>query len=347
MTGRPRVSVIVAAYNGAHFLPAAIASLSAQTEADFEIVVVDDGSTDNTRAVLAAIPEPRLRIVHAAANGGPAVARTLALSHARGIFVAGLDQDDLCRPDRLARQLAFLEAHPDVVLVASAAEPFGDGAVPPDIHAGLSAPDAIDWRLCLGNPLVWSSVMMRGDAARALVPFQRDAVRCAEDFDLYHRIRAFGRITRLPEPLVRYRHHAGGLSKASNERMIRAAADVLAARYAEAFGADAAAAGLLMSRYAAARHPVPDAATLAAVGAVLGRVLGAFGALAPGFAAADADALWWRIARSGLRAGRYGPVELLRARHAFAGGEGAFLPDLRLLPDLALGAGRRLFRCPG
>ncbi len=342
----PTVSVVMAAYNGAPFLRETIASLSVQTMADFEIVVVDDCSTDDTLAVLASIDEPRLRVVQAAVNGGPAVARTLAMAHARGRFIAGLDQDDLCREDRFARQIAYLHAHPDVVLVGSAAEPFGVGTLPPDYHAGLDCPGFIDWRMMLGNPLVWSSVMMRGDAARALDPFERDEVRYAEDFDLYHRIRAFGRLGRLVEPLVRYRHHAAGVSKTAQERMIRSAGAVLTWRYAEALGANAERAGVLMSRYAAARLPVPDAATLIETSAVLSEVVSAFSHLAPDRAHADADALWWRIARTGLRAGLYGGLDLLRARAALIA-DTKTMPSFSLLPDLVIGVGRRLAKGAG
>ncbi|WP_339347792.1 glycosyltransferase family A protein [uncultured Sphingomonas sp.] len=343
----PQVSVIIAAYNGARLITETIASLTAQTLRDFEIVVVDDASTDDTLAVLRSIPEPRLRIVAAPANGGPAVARTIALEHARGRYIAGLDQDDLCRPDRLARQVAFLDTHRDTVLVASAAEPFGEGGLPAVAsHAGLTDPDTIDWRLSWCNPLVWSSVMIRGDAARALDPFERDAVRFAEDFDLYHRIRSFGRIARIDAPLIRYRHHAGGVSKHTRDRMIAAAGEVLAIRYADAMGDTAPRAGALMSRHAAARLPVPDAETLGEVSGMLAVIVQVFGPLAPSVAPSEADRLWWQIARSGLRHGRYGITDLKRARRIFTRSSlGNVHPAV--LRDAAIGWARRRWQQPG
>ena len=337
----PTISVVMAAYNGAAFLRETIDSLFAQTMPDFEIVVVDDCSKDDTLAVLAAIDDPRLRIFRAERNGGPAMARTIAMGHARGRFIAGLDQDDLCHPDRFARQLAYLDAHPDVVLVASAIETFEGERVRRGPFPGLVDPDSIDWAMLLVNPLAWSTVLMRGQAARALDPFERDAYRFAEDFDLYHRIRAHGRLGRIAEPLVRYRLHPGGASQAFEEGMIASAARVLADRYGTLFGAATLEAATLMSRHASARHAPPDAATLQRCGAVIERLLEAYGDCAPGYARPSASRLWWRIASAGLRAGHYGVADLLRARPTCARMSDA---RHRAVGDAAIGAARRIGR---
>jgi glycosyltransferase involved in cell wall biosynthesis len=336
----PTVSVVMAAYNGGAFLRATIDSVRAQTMPDFEIVVVDDGSKDDTPAVLATIDDPRLRVIRAERNGGPAVARTLAMAHARGRFIAGLDQDDLCHPERFARQLAYLDAHPDVALVCSTITMFEGAKERGDPYPDLTDPDAIDWTMGLLNPLAWSTATMRGDAARALDPFERDAYRFAEDFDLYTRIRAHGRIGRIAEPLVRYRLHPGGASQAYEEGMIRSAGKVLADRHAALFGADAAEAGLLLSRHASAGYAPPDVATLARCGRIIVRLIEADGGSL--FAIASSRTLWWRMARAGLRRGHYGVTETLRARPAFAGRGTAIQPAL--LRDAAIGSARRASR---
>jgi hypothetical protein len=336
----PTISVVMAAYNGAAFIRATIDSLFAQTMPDFEIVVADDGSKDDTLAVLATIDDPRLRVVKAERNGGPAAARNLAMAHARGRFIAGLDQDDLCHPERFARQLAYLDAHPDVVLVCSTIVMFEGEKERADPYPDLTDPDAIDWTMGLLNPLAWSTAMMRGEAARALIPFERDEYRFAEDFDLYTRIRAYGRIGRIAEPLVRYRLHPGGASQAYEEGMIRSAGKVLADRHAALLGAEAAEAGLLLSRHAGASYAPPDAGTLARCGAIIARLLAAEGGSA--FPRTSSRALWWRIARSGLRLGHYGVGDMLRVRPAFAGRGRAIRPAL--LRDAAIGAARRARR---
>ena len=337
----PTISVVMAAYNGAAFIRATIDSLFAQTMPDFEIVVADDCSKDDTLAVLATIDDPRLRVVKAERNGGPAAARTLAMAHARGRFIAGLDQDDLCHPERFARQLTYLDAHPEVALVCSTIVMFEGEKERRDPYPDLTDPDAIDWTMGLLNPLAWSTAMMRGEAARALAPFERDDYRFAEDFDLYTRIRAHGgRIGRIAEPLVRYRLHPGGASQAYEEGMIRSAGKVLADRHAALFGAEAAEAGLLLSRHAGAGYPPPDAATLERCGSIIARLLAAEGGSR--FPRESSQALWWRIARSGLRIGRYGVTDILRARPAFAGRSRVILPAL--LRDAAIGTARRAGR---
>ncbi len=338
----PTVSVLMAAYNGAAFIRETIDSVLAQTKPDFEIVVADDCSKDDTLAVLAAIDDPRLRVVQAERNGGPAAARTLAMHHAQGRFIVGLDQDDICHPDRFARQLAYLDAHPDVALVASTIEMFEGDRVRHDPHPELADPAEIDWTMWLLNPLAWSSVMMRGEAARALEPFERDEYRFAEDFDLYTRIRAHGRIGRITTPLVRYRLHPGGASQAYEDGMIRSAARVLADRYEPLFGSEAMDAALLMSRHAGASYAPPDAATLARCGAIIARLLDAHGGVAPGYAQRCSAALWGRIARSGLRTGNYGVLDVARARPAFAAPNAA--QSVVTVRDAAIGAARRVRR---
>lgn len=335
----PTISVVMAAYNGGAFLRDTIDSLLAQTMTDFEIVVADDGSTDDTLAVLAAIDDPRLRVVRTPRNGGPAAARTLAMAHAKGRFVAGLDQDDICRPDRFAKQLAYLDEHPDVALVTTTIEMFDGAAIRRDPYPDLVDPGEIDWTMWLLNPLAWSTALMRGEAARALVPFERDEYRFAEDFDLYARIRAFGRIGRIAEPLVRYRMHAGGASQAHEDGMIASAARVLADRYAPLFGDGALPAAMLMSRHAASGYAPPDAATLRRCGQIVATLLAAHGGSAPGFAERSASDLWWRMARSGLRTGRYGLAATLRAKPAFARPIDAL--TMSMLRDTLIGAARR------
>ena len=109
----PAVSVVMAVYNGAALLPETLASLRAQTFTDWELVAFDDCSKDDSIAVLRAFGDPRIRVIAAAENGGPVVARNRAFAEARGRYVAGLDQDDISLPERFAKQVAFLDTHPD------------------------------------------------------------------------------------------------------------------------------------------------------------------------------------------------------------------------------------------
>jgi len=113
VSATPRVSVLVAAYNGEAFVGEALASLRAQTARDFEAIVVDDGSTDRTASIVAAVAttDERIRLVRQG-NGGTQAARNTALAAARGTWVALLDQDDVWLPGKLEAQLALADADP-------------------------------------------------------------------------------------------------------------------------------------------------------------------------------------------------------------------------------------------
>ncbi|MBE6963738.1 MAG: glycosyltransferase family 2 protein [Ruminococcaceae bacterium] len=120
----PRVSVLIPAYNSAAFLGQALDSVFAQTYRDFEVIVVDDGSEDDTAAVAAARPEVRyIRKEHS----GISATRNLAIAQARGEVIAFLDADDLWTPDKLEKQVAYLDACPDCQVVFSLVKNFFDG----------------------------------------------------------------------------------------------------------------------------------------------------------------------------------------------------------------------------
>jgi glycosyltransferase involved in cell wall biosynthesis len=126
MTGRPTVSVTIPTYNCAAYIGPTLDSVLAQTYRDFEIVVVDDGSTDDTRAVLDRYRDA-VRVV-AQTNGGVGAARNAGVRHAAGAFVAFLDADDLWHPQKLERQMAVFDAVSDVGVCYSNYVPFGDPA---------------------------------------------------------------------------------------------------------------------------------------------------------------------------------------------------------------------------
>ena len=314
----PAVSVIMAAYNGADLLPATIASLQAQTFTDFEVIIVDDCSTDDTRAVLRAIDDPRFHIIESTVNQGPVCARNTAVDHAHGRYLAGLDQDDLCRPTRFARQVAYLDAHPDTVVLGTGAAFLDGEVISPAVRTTHSTPALIEWLLLIENPLVWSSIMVRADAASD--PFTDPGHRYAEDFDLYHRMAAKGRVARLDEDLVIYRRHAGGASKRFVEMMQASAGMVLTDAYAPLFGDDAPETARLMIRYMMAQMPIPDGATLLKLGEILARLQTDF------LSRSNVDAedrklirwetarRWGHVGRAALRTGTIGLGDAIAAR---------------------------------
>ena len=126
MAAPPTVSVIMPTYNAAPFIGEAIGSVLAQDMPDFELLVVNDGSTDGTGEIVRSFTDPRVRVVNQPANLGIACSVNVALALSRGRFAARLDSDDIMLPHRLSTQVAFLEHHPEVFGVGSDMRAFGD-----------------------------------------------------------------------------------------------------------------------------------------------------------------------------------------------------------------------------
>ena len=202
----PIVSTIVTTYNRAPFLAAAIESLSAQTLSEQEIIVVDDGSTDQTPEVLAAIKDSRLRVVRHATNRGIPAARNTGLSSARGRYIAWLDSDDVARPTRLQKEVSYLEAHPAVSMVgACAGKMNGNGRRRHGVRVPPLRADDIDAFLLFRSAFQQSSVMGR---AHVLKDFSYDeAFPVCEDVDMFIRLTANNRIENMASVLIDRRLH--------------------------------------------------------------------------------------------------------------------------------------------
>lgn len=215
----PLVSVLLPVRNAAATLPAALDSLLAQTLADFEIVAVDDGSSDATATVLAgyAVREPRLRVLSRPAEGLCA-ALNAGLSAARGRYVARLDADDVCHPERLAAQAQMLESRPDLGLVGCLVDFGGDAAAAGGYarfvawQNGLTEPEDIALARFVESPLAHPSIMFR-----AGLPARHGAYRDGpfpEDYELVLRwLEAGVAMAKVPRPLLTWNDPPGRLSR--------------------------------------------------------------------------------------------------------------------------------------
>ena len=220
---RPLVSIITANHNGAEFLAAAARSVLGQTLTAFEWIIADDATTDDSRAVIAAAcaGDSRVRVLPAAANGGPAVARNRALAAARGGWLAIFDSDDLMEPDRLERLLAEARSSDadivvDNVRVFSAADPTGQPLLKGQAYANprwISLADYIaSSRMYAPRPgLGYLKPMFNSDK---LGPLRyRETLKIGEDYDLVLTLMARGARLRLaPAVLYAYRKHGASIS---------------------------------------------------------------------------------------------------------------------------------------
>lgn len=199
------MSVILSTYQGEDFLRESLDSVLTQTLEDVELIVVDDSSTDTTPAILAEYHDPRMRVLRNAENAGVSRSVNRGLEAARGWYVARQDDDDVSEPDRLEKQVAYLERHAEVGLVASSYTVI-------DAHGKVlrrrTTPTeslALRWRLLFINAFASSSVLFRRELVDRVGAF-RDGFPFAQDYDLWSRIAGETDVAALPEALVRYRH---------------------------------------------------------------------------------------------------------------------------------------------
>lgn len=211
---QPTVSVIIPAYQTADLIPETLASVAAQTRTDFEVVIVDDGSTDDILGACAPfLADPRFRIHHFP-NGGVTAARNRGLDLAKGQYLAFVDSDDLMEPDYLAVMLAALEANPRAVLACCDARMFGvperEGRLLSEFEP-METPPSL-YNVLSGRFLVYTGVTVCADAVRAVDGYST-GMPAAEDFDLWIRLLiAGGEFVFVPRALARYRRRAGSLS---------------------------------------------------------------------------------------------------------------------------------------
>lgn len=210
--GPPRVSVILPVCNGEPFLAEAIGSIVAQSFGDFELIAIDDGSTDASGDILDRLARGDRRIIALhQSNAGIVASLNRGLAFAHGEFIARMDADDVAHPERFARQVAFLDAHPDVAAVGCAVTLIDDAGKRLRDVDYPGAPDAVSAFLETGSALAHPTVMMRRDRVRAVGGY-RAAYRHAEDYDLWLRLDERYRLANLPERLLLYRKHESKLS---------------------------------------------------------------------------------------------------------------------------------------
>jgi glycosyltransferase involved in cell wall biosynthesis len=215
----PVVSVLMPCYNAAETLSAALDSLARQTLADFELIAVDDGSTDGTLEILQdwAVGDRRLNLI-SQDHGGIVKALNVGLEACRAVYIARMDADDLAHPERLARQVAFLEQHPETALVGCRVR----GYPPENVRGGFSI--YLEWQnslltdedICreifVESPLAHPSVLVRREWLMRVGGYQEHG--WPEDYDLWLRLYLAGAgFAKLPEVLLDWREHDERLTR--------------------------------------------------------------------------------------------------------------------------------------
>lgn len=209
----PRVSVLVPVYNASRYVSACLHSILEQTWTDFELLVMNDGSTDDSQDVIvrAAGNDPRVKIF-ASANQG--LARTLneMLGMAKGEFIARLDADDESLAERLEKQVRFMDSNPDCVVVGGGVINVDEDGDPLSVELYPARHEDIERRMLAGRGgIIHPSVMIRREPMQRCGGYSTE-YPVVEDQDLWLRLALLGRLANLSEPLIRYRVHAGNMS---------------------------------------------------------------------------------------------------------------------------------------
>jgi glycosyltransferase involved in cell wall biosynthesis len=211
----PLVSVVVPTFNRMQLLSETLDSILNQNFRYFEIIIVDNMSEDGTEAYVKGLDDPRIRYFRNANNGIIAVNRNYGIRQARGIYVAFCDDDDIWLPEKLQKQVSFMEQNPAIGLTFGYAENFGESAFNGLLLYAKKESDRIDSfeKLLLGNKIATFTVMLQKECLEDVGCFDEDPdFKAIEDYDLWLRIALKYRIECVPEILGKYRVHTGCLS---------------------------------------------------------------------------------------------------------------------------------------
>ena len=303
------ISVLLPAYNAERYILQSVQSVLGQTFEDFELVVVDDCSTDGTSGILASVTDPRLRVIRNPVNLGVVGTLNRAMSAARGRLIARTDADDYCLPTRFAQQVAFLDQHPDVLLAGTRMFNLEDGTVTQNPRVADTDPQVLRWQQHITNRVGHPSMMFRAEVVSRLGTYLREDLKYAEDYDFTHRVLRIGDVAVLPDQLMIYRLHGTNLTRRHRAEMVTKVVAVLAEAYAGLLGPESGGEAALVGRHLVSGIPVSSRAELAQLGTVLDRLLQAFTARnelsseQTSKVFGHAASAWWGAIQNALRSG--------------------------------------------
>lgn len=225
---QPLVSVIMTAYNAGRFISEALESILNQTYKNLEIIVVDDGSTDETYQMVMryARQDKRIQVYRLEKNVGPSLASNFAIPKARGEYIARMDADDVSTPERIEKQVAFLKSHPEVVLVGGQAVLIDDYRMKIGDKKYPLTHKEINNTLFTVNPILHPSCMINMKVvSKDKLVYQNHSV-LAHDYELIFQLMQFGETANLPDTVIRYRQHRNSLSLHNPKETFWATCDI-------------------------------------------------------------------------------------------------------------------------
>lgn len=213
----PKVSVILPVFNGEKFILESVFSILNQTYRELELIIINDGSTDQTKKLLETLSDPRI-IIHHQKNQGIVASLNKGIELSRGIYIARQDHDDIAFPTRIERQVNYMKQNPDCGLLGTWAEIWDEKnctlgtLTPPDSDIVLRE------RLLFDNPFVHSSIMFRKRLLEKIAGYDPDfAPSALEDYELWSRLSGYCKIANLPETLQVYRSVTGSITQTKRD----------------------------------------------------------------------------------------------------------------------------------
>lgn len=229
MSVLPRVTVLMSVRDGARHVRQAVGSILAQDYSDWEFIIIDDASTDETPLILGSYDEPRIRIFRNETNLGLAKSLNRGLELARGEFVARQDHDDVSAPSRLRRQIQRMDMDSDLVLLGTRGYQYDEetGLIREMLHPVDNV--SIRVKMCYQNAFIHSSVFIRRNVLVENKLRFNEVLSATQDYELWTRLCDYGRVLNLSNKLVTYRWHGASISRLRSEEQRAVARQVSSA----------------------------------------------------------------------------------------------------------------------
>lgn len=209
---KPALSVILPVFNGHEYLSCSIESILSQTFSNFELIIVNDGSTDDTEQIIKSFSDPRVVMINNKLNLGVACSLQLGVKKAQSEVIVRADGDDICDKERFQKQLDYLEAHPEVVLLGTSARVIDQNGCKVGEINSPETDHSIRRQIFRKNPFIHSSVMFRNSAYYKAGGY-RKFFNGAEDYELWFRMLKYGKAANLGISLIARRVHGTSVTQ--------------------------------------------------------------------------------------------------------------------------------------
>lgn len=211
----PKVSILMPVYNAEQYLPQALDSIVSQSFEDWELILINDGSTDGSESIIMDYDDERIFYIKNPVNLKLIKTLNKGIDYCGGQYIARMDADDICHPDRLKRQVEFLDSHPQVLMCGTAAEVIDNrGKQTGNIH-NLTSDDYLQINLMFSPSFIHPSMMIRTEVLKENK--YDEAYKHVEDYDLWCRMARLGKVANIDDELLRYRWHDSNVSVLNSE----------------------------------------------------------------------------------------------------------------------------------